>query len=139
MPSAMSSMGALQFSILMITPRGRSRRGFDSRLKPKFNHVLLVLMTFLHFSPPMFCKAVVLVVALGDCIPLTPMQTFVKDLILLVFAIVLLIKNKHIIPISTNLVRPPRFIGCTLLFVSRNLCYLACQSLIVLTQKETIL
>jgi hypothetical protein len=40
----------------------------------------------------------------GDCIPLTPRQTFVKDIILLVFAARLFINNKFILPITTKLV-----------------------------------
>ena len=35
----------------------------------------------------------------GDCIPLTPIQTFVKDLILTVLIVLLLIYKKHISPI----------------------------------------
>ena len=35
----------------------------------------------------------------GDCIPLTPIQTFVKDIILTVLIIFLLVYNKHISPL----------------------------------------
>jgi hypothetical protein len=40
----------------------------------------------------------------GDCIPLTPIQTFSKDLILLMMCILLVIKRHHIQPISSSLI-----------------------------------
>jgi hypothetical protein len=40
----------------------------------------------------------------GDCIPLTPIQTFTKDIVLTVLIIILLIYNKHISPIFKNTV-----------------------------------
>jgi hypothetical protein len=35
----------------------------------------------------------------GDCIPLTPIQTFTKDIILLILSIFLIVKRKYILPI----------------------------------------
>ncbi len=40
----------------------------------------------------------------GDCIPLTPIQTFSKDLILLLMCILLIVKRAYIQPISSSLV-----------------------------------
>ena len=108
-PSMMSSLGnhALQFSIMMITLEVSVGVALIVGWKPKITStVLLALMTFFTFLTAyvLYSGKVKTCGCFGDCIPLTPMQTFVKDIILLVFAFVLLLKNKYILPISRNII-----------------------------------
>ncbi len=76
--------------------------------KPKLNIWLLMLMivffTFLTFYSAYFNK-VTDCGCFGDAIPLTPWQSFYKDLILLVFIIILFINRNLVKPISTLKVR----------------------------------
>ena len=55
----------------------------------------------------------------GDCIPLTPIQTFTKDIILTVLIIILLIYNKYILPIFKDsvslIILLSVMVGCTFL------------------------
>lgn len=55
----------------------------------------------------------------GDCIPLTPIQTFTKDIVLTVLIIILLIYNKYILPIFKDsvslIILLSVMVGCTFL------------------------
>jgi len=62
---------------------------------------LLLLMIFFLFltSYVLFSGKIRTCGCFGDCIPLTPIQTFTKDVILLVLIIFLLLKRQYILPI----------------------------------------
>lgn len=62
---------------------------------------LIIFFTFLTFVSAAF-KVVTSCGCFGDAIPLTPWQSFTKDLILLVFIVYLFIKRDHINPITTH-------------------------------------
>lgn len=62
---------------------------------------LIVFFTFLTFVSAAF-KVVTSCGCFGDAIPLTPWQSFTKDLILLVMIVYLFIKRAQINPITTN-------------------------------------
>ncbi len=78
--------------------------GFRAKLT---SAVVLLLMAFFTFLTAyvLYSGKVKACGCFGDCIPLTPMQTFIKDLILLAFALILFIKNKLITNLSTAIVR----------------------------------
>lgn len=83
---------ALGFTLLM-----------GSRIKLTLWLLLLMILffTFLTFYSAYFNK-VTSCGCFGDAIPLTPWQSFSKDLILLVFIIILFIGKKHITPLFGN-------------------------------------
>jgi uncharacterized membrane protein YphA (DoxX/SURF4 family) len=83
---------ALGFTLLM-----------GSRLKLTLWLLLLMIVffTFLTFYSAYFNK-VTSCGCFGDAIPLTPWQSFSKDLILLVFIIILFIGQKHITPLFSG-------------------------------------
>lgn len=110
MSSTMTKLNdyALEFSIFMITLEVVVGIALLVGWKPKItSFVVLVLMLFFTFltSYVLYSGKVKACGCFGDCIPLTPMQTLVKDFILLAFAIILFIKNKFIVPVSTKIVR----------------------------------
>ncbi|MFT3679120.1 MAG: DoxX family protein [Ferruginibacter sp.] len=63
--------------------------------------LLLLLMLFFTFltSYVLFSGKIRTCGCFGDCIPLTPIQTFTKDIILLVLIIILLLGSKYILPL----------------------------------------
>ncbi|MFN8243510.1 MAG: DoxX family membrane protein [Ferruginibacter sp.] len=63
--------------------------------------LLLVLMAFFTFltSYVLFSGKIRACGCFGDCIPLTPIQTFTKDIILLVLVLLILFFNRHIQPV----------------------------------------
>src|ERR1700712_1187718 len=63
--------------------------------------ILLLLMLFFTFltSYVLFTGKIRACGCFGDCIPLTPMQTFTKDIVLLLFAFFLLFNTKYITPV----------------------------------------
>lgn len=67
--------------------------------------ILLLLMLFFTFltSFVLFSGKIRACGCFGDCIPLTPIQTFTKDIILLVFVLILLFNTKHIHPVAKPL------------------------------------
>lgn len=105
MKSMMESLGhySLSFSMIMITLEvvvGVALLiGWQKRIT---TWVLLLLMLFFTFltSYVLFSGKIRACGCFGDCIPLTPMQTFTKDIILLIFALLLLIKSKFITPVA---------------------------------------
>ena len=105
MKSLMESLNqyALSFSIIMITLEvvvGVALLiGWQKKLT---SWILLLLMLFFTFltSYVLFSGKIRACGCFGDCIPLTPIQTFTKDIVLLVLVILLLIKSKYITPIA---------------------------------------
>ena len=105
MKGMMESLGhySLSFSIIMITLEvvvGVALLiGWQKRIT---TWILLLLMLFFTFltSYVLFSGKIKACGCFGDCIPLTPNQTFTKDIILLIFALLLLIKSKYITPIA---------------------------------------
>ena len=105
MKGMMESLGhySLSFSMIMITLEvvvGVALLiGWQKRLT---TFILLLLMIFFTFLTGyvLFSGKIRACGCFGDCIPLTPMQTFTKDIILLIFALLLLIKNNLITPIA---------------------------------------
>jgi len=104
MKGLMSSLNdyAVSFSIIMITLEvavGLALLlGWKKRLT---TWILLLLMLFFTFltSYVLFSGKIRACGCFGDCIPLTPIQTFTKDIILLLFVIFLLINTKYITPV----------------------------------------
>lgn len=77
--------------------------GFKPKLTSK---VLLVLIAFFTFLTAyvLFSGKIKACGCFGDCIPLTPNQTFAKDIILLILILVILFNIKYIKPLKTKLV-----------------------------------
>lgn len=103
LPSIMHSLDkhVLFFSISMITLEvvvGLALLlGFMRKLATWLLLLLIVFFTFLT-SYVLFSGKIRACGCFGDCIPLTPIQTFTKDIILLIFVIILIIGRKHILP-----------------------------------------
>jgi uncharacterized membrane protein YphA (DoxX/SURF4 family) len=98
---------ALPFAIVMITLE--IILGFALLLgyaKKMVTWLLLLLILFFTFltSYVLFTGKIRACGCFGDCIPLTPIQTFIKDILLLVFIILLLVKRKLITPIVKPLI-----------------------------------
>ncbi len=93
---------ALIFSILMIALEVIAGLalllGWRTRF---FSWLLLLLILFFTFltSYVLFTDKIRACGCFGDCIPLTPVQTFTKDIILLLLALVILAGRKHIRPL----------------------------------------
>ncbi|MES2431312.1 MAG: BT_3928 family protein [Bacteroidota bacterium] len=68
--------------------------------------ILLLLILFFTFltSYVLFSGKIRACGCFGDCIPLTPIQTFTKDIILLLLVLLLLVKQKYILPLFSNVV-----------------------------------
>ncbi len=94
---------SLSFSIIMITLEvvvGVALLiGWQKKLT---TWILLLLMLFFTFltSYVLFSGKIRACGCFGDCIPLTPVQTFTKDIILLVLVLLLLFKSKYITPVA---------------------------------------
>src|SRR6187549_3749398 len=92
---------ALTFSIIMITLEvivGVALLiGWKKRLTV---WILLLLMLFFTFltSYVLFTGKIRACGCFGDCVPLTPVQTFTKDIILLIFVLLLLFNTDYIRP-----------------------------------------
>ena len=94
---------ALPFSITMITLEvvvGVALLiGWQKKLTTWILLLLMLLFTFLT-SYVLFSGKIRACGCFGDCIPLTPIQTFSKDIVLLILAILLLMQRKYITPIA---------------------------------------
>ncbi len=93
---------AVSFSIIMITLEVAVGLALLLGWKKKLTTwILLLLMLFFTFltSYVLFSGKIRACGCFGDCIPLTPIQTFTKDIILLLFVIFLLINTKYITPV----------------------------------------
>ena len=105
MPGLMKTFDeyALTFSIIMITLEVIVGVALLIGWKKKITiAVLLLLMIFFTFltSYVLFTGKIRACGCFGDCIPLTPVQTFTKDIVLLLLAVFLLINTKYISPIA---------------------------------------
>lgn len=92
---------SLSFSVIMITLEvvvGVALLiGWQKKLTTLIVFLLMLFFTFLT-SYVLFSGKIRACGCFGDCIPLTPIQTFTKDIILLILALLLLLKNKYITP-----------------------------------------
>jgi len=70
----------------------------------RFSWLLLLLIVFFTFltSYVLFSGKIHACGCFGDCVPLTPIQTFTKDIILLILIVVLFVKAHDVKPLSTN-------------------------------------
>ena len=105
MPGLMKTFDeyALTFSIIMITLEVIVGVALLIGWKKKITiAVLLLLMIFFTFltSYVLFTGKIRACGCFGDCIPLTPVQTFTKDIVLLLLAVFLLLNTKYISPIA---------------------------------------
>lgn len=99
---------SLSFSLIMITLEVLLGMALLLSWKKKLTlRLLLLLILFFTFltSYVLFTDKIRACGCFGDCIPLTPVQTFTKDLLLLLFIIILLAGEKHIHPLFKNNVR----------------------------------
>lgn len=94
---------ALTFSITMITLEvlvGVALLiGWQKRITTWMLLLLMLFFTFLT-SYVLFSGKIRACGCFGDCIPLTPIQTFTKDIILLCLALLLVMKVKYITPVA---------------------------------------
>ena len=105
MPGLMKTFDeyALIFSIIMITLEVIVGVALLIGWKKKITiAILLLLMIFFTFltSYVLFTGKIRACGCFGDCIPLTPVQTFTKDIVLLFLAVFLLLNTKYISPIA---------------------------------------
>ncbi len=108
MPGLMKSLDqyALSFSVFMITLEVIVGVALLIGWNKKFTvWILLLLMLFFTFltSYVLFTGKIRACGCFGDCIPLTPIQTFTKDIVLLILALLLLFNTKYITPIAKPL------------------------------------
>ncbi|HMK05754.1 MAG TPA: BT_3928 family protein [Ferruginibacter sp.] len=96
---------ALWFSLIMITLEVvlgiALLLGWRTKL---VSWLLLLLMLFFTFltSYVLFSGKIKACGCFGDCIPLTPVQTFTKDIILLILVLLILFGRKYIRPLFSN-------------------------------------
>lgn len=97
---------ALQFSFLMIALEvaigAALLLGWHKKLTLWLLFLLMAFFTFLT-AYVMYSGKIKACGCFGDCIPLTPTQTFTKDLILLAFTVILLWQQKYILPVMKPL------------------------------------
>lgn len=109
MKSLMQTLGqyALAFSIIMITLEvlvGLAiLLGWRKKLSTWLLFLLILFFTFLT-SYVLFSGKIKACGCFGDCIPLTPIQTFTKDIVLLVLSLLLLFGQKYILPSAKPLI-----------------------------------
>ncbi len=96
---------ALMFSILMITLEVvlgiALLLGWRTKLVSWLLLLLMLLFTFLT-SYVLFSGKIRACGCFGDCIPITPIQTFTKDIILLLMVLLILFNRKYIQPVFSN-------------------------------------
>ena len=98
---------AVLFSIIMITLEVAVGVALLLGWQKKLTvWILLLLMLFFTFltSFVLFTGKIRACGCFGDCIPLTPVQTFTKDIILVVFVLFLLFNTKYVLPVSKPLI-----------------------------------
>ena len=94
---------AVTFSVIMITLEVVVGIALLLGWQKRFTSwILLLLMLFFSFltSYVLFTGKIRACGCFGDCIPLTPVQTFSKDIVLLFFALFLLFNTKYISPVA---------------------------------------
>lgn len=98
---------ALTFSIIMITLEVvlgvALLLGWQKKFTTWLLLLLMLLFTFLT-SFVLFSGKIAACGCFGDCIPITPIQTFTKDIILLVLVFLLLFKSEYIRPLNKPLI-----------------------------------
>ncbi len=120
LPGMMHSLRdhALTFSVIIITLEVIIGLAILLGWKRKFSLILLLLLiilfTFLT-SYVLFSGKIRACGCFGDCIPITPVQTFAKDIILLLFALFLFWKRRFIYPVAKPLVLAIYLVLATLL------------------------
>jgi uncharacterized membrane protein YphA (DoxX/SURF4 family) len=96
---------ALMFSILIITLEVvlgvALLLGWRTKLVSWLLLLLMLLFTFLT-SYVLFSGKIRACGCFGDCIPLTPIQTFSKDVVLMIMVLLLLFGRKYIKPLFSN-------------------------------------
>ena len=126
---------ALSFSIIMITLEVIVGFALLIGWKKKLTTiVLLLLIIFFTFltSYVLFTGKIRACGCFGDCIPLTPIQTFTKDIVLVILAFLLLLNTKYINPIAKPFFCFLYMLGATILililqwYVLRNLPLVDC-------------
>ncbi len=105
MPALMKTFDhyALTFSIIMITLEVVVGVALLIGWKKRITvWILLLLMLFFTFltSYVLFTGKIRACGCFGDCIPLTPVQTFSKDIILVILSLFLLLNTKYIRPVA---------------------------------------
>jgi uncharacterized membrane protein YphA (DoxX/SURF4 family) len=96
---------AIIFSIIMIVLEVGVGVGILIGWQPKFvSWLLLIMSAFFLFLTAyvLFSGKVRECGCFGDCIPLSSMQTFIKDVILLLLVILIFVKREHIKPVFKN-------------------------------------
>jgi uncharacterized membrane protein YphA (DoxX/SURF4 family) len=96
---------ALLFSVVMITLEVVLGVALLSGWKKNIvSWLLLLLMLFFTFltSYVLFSGKIQACGCFGDCIPLTPIQTFTKDIVLLILVLLVLFGRKYINPLFSN-------------------------------------
>lgn len=124
MPGLMKTFDhyALSFSVIMITLEVVVGVALLIGWKKNLTAwVLLLLMLFFTFltSYVLFTGKIRACGCFGDCIPLTPVQTFTKDIILLVLALFILLNRKYILPLAK-----PFFAGLIVLIATSLVLFL---------------
>jgi len=98
---------ALTFSIIIITLEiilgVALLLGWQKKLTTWLLLLLMILFTFLT-SYVLFSGKIEACGCFGDCIPITPLQTFTKDIILMLLVLLLLFKREHIHPLNKPLI-----------------------------------
>jgi uncharacterized membrane protein YphA (DoxX/SURF4 family) len=98
---------AVPFAIFMITLEVvlgvALLLGWQKRITTWFLLLLILFFTFLT-SYVLFSGKIRACGCFGDCIPLTPIQTFTKDIVLLVLVILLLFGQRYIAPLFKKLI-----------------------------------
>ena len=105
LPGLMNSLNgqALPFSITMITLEVVVGIALIIGWQKKFfSWILLLLVVFFTFLTGyvLFSGKIRACGCFGDCIPLTPVKTFTKDIILFILALFLLFRQKYIRPLA---------------------------------------
>ena len=77
--------------------------GFKKKSVLAFLLLLMIFFTFLT-SYVLFSGKIATCGCFGDCIPLTPIQTFTKDILLLLLIVFLLFNQQYITPLSKNII-----------------------------------
>jgi uncharacterized membrane protein YphA (DoxX/SURF4 family) len=97
---------AFLFSVIMITVEVvlgvALLTGFKKKLVLKLLLLLMLFFTFLT-TYVLFSGKIATCGCFGDCIPLTPKQTFTKDIVLLLLILFLLFKQKYIQPLAAEM------------------------------------
>ena len=111
MPRLMSSLHSysLPFALIMITLEVAAGAALLIGYRIKLvSWLLLLLMLFFTFLTAyvLFSGKIAACGCFGDCIPLTPKQTFTKDLILLLLVLVILFSTKFIRPLFARNINP---------------------------------